>query len=196
MEPEYQPEPGEYLHLRFRMYRDGRVEALPSFHLPGVSEPPPTTPASDVTLELRTVDGTVAGFHRCHLSDLHTDPDAPFRAFNEMLSWTPEIATIVLIRNGSKVHTLEIEAEAPDVRAAPAATLDRDRDLITCEWSADSDGDDSATYLVRYSSDGGTTWRALAAGLSEPRLVTDLNSLAGGEEYISRSPHQRASGRK
>ena len=184
MEPEYRSISGEYLHLRFRVYRDGHVQTLPSFHLPGTSEPPPSTPATDVALELRAADETVVGFHRCHLSDLHADPNAPFTTFNEMLPWMPETASIVFVRNGAEVHTLEIEADAPDVRAARVEAFDRDRDLVTVAWRAGEDEHEGATYLVRYSNDGGTTWRGLAAGLSEPRLETDLRSLAGGEECI------------
>jgi hypothetical protein len=171
----------EYLVLNFRMYRDGKVELLPSFHLAGAAPVSPSDEEAPVVFELRAARGRVVGFHRCHLTDPHVDPSSPYRAFHEVVPWEPETTSIVFLRDGDEVQTIEVEERAPQITSQPVAEHEGDRVRLAWEGRHDQN---RITYLVRYSNDGGKTWLAVAAGLTEPRFVADLTCLPGGKQCL------------
>jgi hypothetical protein len=171
----------EYLLLNFRMYRDGKVELLPSFHLAGAALAPRRDEEAPVVFELRAAGGCVVGFHRCHLNDPHVDPSSSYRDFHEVVPWEPETTSIAFLLHGDEVQTIEVEERAPQITSQPVA--EREGDRVRLAWEGQHD-QNRITYLVRYSNDGGKTWLAVAAGLTEPRFVADLASLAGGEQCM------------
>jgi hypothetical protein len=183
MKSPYRALRGEYLHLNFRVHRDHHIELLPSFHLPGLIPAPTATPVAGVTIELRGRGGEVLSFHRCHQDPL-VDPDSPVHTFHEVLPWHRETAALAVLVEAEETQILDVEECAPEITTPPAIALDHNK--ITCQWDAEQTGgrDEPITYLVRYSNDDGETWRALDADLSEPRLVTDLDTLPGGERCI------------
>jgi hypothetical protein len=184
MESSSRPVEGEYLHLNFRVHRDGRVDLLPSFHLPGIVPTPMYAPLARVAVELRGPAGQVFGFYRCH-QDMLADPGAPFLDFHEVVPWNPQtVALGFFFDDGDQVQVLELEESAPEMTTRPTMTSRLQK--ATCRWGARQRdrGEESITYLVRYSNDGGATWRAIAAGLTEPSLATDLDTLPGGERCI------------
>jgi hypothetical protein len=54
------------------------------------------------------------------------------------------------------------------------------RHLMRLEW--DGNHESPLTYLVRYSPDGGKAWRAVAAQMTEPKCLLDLDLLPGGKD--------------
>lgn len=175
----------EYLYLRFRVDRTGKVELLPSFHLPGPGAGPELGPRTDVTCDLLGPKGELLDSHRCGLTNPHMDPDGPVIELHEVVAWSPEVRSIVFRRGDEVCHTLEVEEKAPEVTLkAPKIT----GNLARLEWSAKAaprvKGTAPLTYVVRYSHDAGQTWRPLAADLTEPKLVVNLDLLPGGEECV------------
>jgi hypothetical protein len=122
----------EYLYLNFRAYRDGRVELLPSFHLSGAAPVPEVEggPQSRVVCELRDAEGRVIGFHRCHLKDPNVDPDSPYRGYHEMVPWESETRSIRFLRDGEEVAEVEVEQQAPEIRAEQITELDDRRNRV------------------------------------------------------------------
>jgi hypothetical protein len=181
----------EYLHLNFRMLRDGAVELLPSFHLSDVRPLPELAvaedrPRSPVAFELRDGEDQVIGFHRCHLLTLPTaevDPDSPYHDFHEVVPWERETRSIAFFRDGGEVHKVDVEEQAPEITAASVTELDDRTNRIRLEWEAQHDTE-SLTYLVRYRNDEDAGWLLLAQGLAEPKFDVDLDSLPGGESCI------------
>jgi hypothetical protein len=183
MESNSRPIEGEYLHLNFRVHRDGRIDLLPSFHLPGAVPTQMVAPTARVAVELRGPDEKVFGFYRCH-QDMLADPGGPFLDFHEVVPWNPQTATLGFVFDGDRVQAFEVEESAPEMTAPP--TMTRRRQKATYRWGAShrDRGEEAVNYLVRYSNDGGATWRAIAAGLTEPSLEADLDNLPGGERCI------------
>jgi hypothetical protein len=176
----------EYLYLNFRVYREGRVELLPSFHLSGFPPRPPSGPQSSVVFELRDADGQVIGFHRCHLTDPHVDPDSPYRDYHEVVPWENETRSIAFFRDGEELDNVEeVEEQAPQITSQPVTALEGGTNRIRLDWEGHHETK-SITYLVRYSNDGGENWLGLAAGLTEPNFKVDLDTLPGGTAVFSR----------
>ena len=62
-------------------------------------------------------------------------------------------------------------------------SLDGSGDLFVTWDAGDNDGD-GLTYAVRYSADGGTTWRTLIAGAVAKQLHAPLSMLPGGANAL------------
>jgi hypothetical protein len=176
---------GEYLYLRFRIDRAGKVDLLPSFHLPGPRPGLEHGPQTDVGCDLLGPDSELLHSHRCGLTNPHMDPDDPVIELHEVVAWSPEVRSIVIRRGNETCHTVEVEEKAPEV-AVKAPKIEGI--LGRLEWTAKLPprvkGTAPLTYIVRYSHDGGETWRPLAADLTEPKLVVNLDLLPGGGECV------------
>lgn len=178
--PEIRDVEREYLQLNYRVHRDRGVELLPSFHL---YRPSPTEEVglpSPVSCDLLGAEGQLITTHRCHFSDPHQDPEGPYLDFHEVIPWEREVRSIAFRLHGEEVHTIEIEERPPEVNIQPPQREERE-DLMRIEWEGQHPEKD-VTYLLRYSPDGGNTWRAVAADLTEPNYVVDLGLLPGGDE--------------
>ncbi len=106
--------PREYLHLNFRMHRDGTVDLLRSFRLSLPVEPVATRPSDSVIVELRG-EGETIGFHRAHIFDPHADIDASYRDFYEVIPWQPQTTHIAFLRAGEEVASIEVSGRAPAI---------------------------------------------------------------------------------
>lgn len=183
MDPRYPTPASEYLMLNFRVHRDHRVELLPSFHLPGDVPPSTPSPESSVTIEMRGADGEGFGRHRCRqVNQAHSG--GPYFDFHEILIWRQNTASIAFFWEGDEMSVVEVEKSAPEITDLPSIALAEQTAIV--EWSARYKQRlrRSITYLLRYSNNGGATWRAVAARLADPRLEVDLDTLPGGESCI------------
>ena len=175
----------EFLFLNFRLHRDGHVELQPSFHLPALSSDVATYGGerrSSVTLELLDERDQVIYFHRCYSFDPHAgDEDAPYLDLHEAIPWDARVKSIRFLRNGNICHTLVLPEQPPEVRIRQLATDEWEKNQMKIEWTAE-DHELPLTYTLRYSHDGGQTWRAVAANLTESHYVVNLDLLPGGEQ--------------
>jgi hypothetical protein len=172
----------EYLYLRFRVDRDNGVELFPSYHLHAPAPPRETGVPTPISYHLLDEGGRILESRRCHLDNPYQDPNDPQLAFREVIPWHEEARSIAFLRDGELVHTLDIEEQAPDVNIRETTRLDeRQGDLIRVEWSGQHPDRDVVTYLLRYSHDGGNTWRTIAADLTETGQVVNLDLLPGDE---------------
>ena len=177
----------ERLHLNLRVRGQETVELRPSYHLRGPAHPDDYGPVGRFTCELVDAGGHVLMMHRCHHTDPHQDPDGDRVDLHEVLPWHPDTRSVAVRRDGELVGTVDVEPEAPAlrVRRQPAAVAAGRPELVRVEWETGAEGSPAAapgtTYLLRYSHDGGTTWRAVAANLTATGRTVNTDLLPGGE---------------
>ncbi|HEX9131871.1 MAG TPA: hypothetical protein VF844_06240 [Ktedonobacteraceae bacterium] len=171
----------ENLHLNFRVHLDGRVELLQSFHLYGQAPSSEMGQLSPVSCHLLNAQGQITVAHHCHYNDPHQDPEGPYLEFHEIIPWDPDTGSIAFLRQGKVIHTFELEGQAPEVKMLPPKRTEKRADLMRLEWEEKHPGK-NPTYLLRYSSDGGKTWRAVAADLTDSSQVVSLEFLPGGDQ--------------
>ena len=61
----------------------------------------------------------------------------------------------------------------------PNGGEDLSGDEVTLEWTADDPDEDSLSYTVQYSRNGGSTWKALATSWPRDSLTVDASALGG-----------------
>jgi hypothetical protein len=172
----------ETLFLNFRMHRDGAVEVRPSFHLPKAIEPIELGWPSETSCELLDRDGEVLEFHPCGQGDPHQDSDGPYLDFHEAVPWVTGASSIRFLRNGDVVHVHEIEKTPPDVEfRGPKFQYRAERTSV--EWTG-RHPERELTYMLRYSHDGGQTWRALSANRHDTTWPVYPHLLPGGDRCL------------
>jgi hypothetical protein len=95
------------------------------------------------------------------------------------MRWSPEVKSIVFLRDGAVIHTADVEDAAPTLRLESALRGKDVGRVATVSWSARHPKRRVITYMVRYSHDGGETWRTIAADLSEPTCKVDFDRVRG-----------------
>lgn len=171
----------ENLLLSFRVYLDGRVELLSSFHLKGPAPSSEMGPLLPISCQLLSADGKVTLVHHCHFNDPHQDPEGPYMELHEVIPWEPDTKSIAFIHNGKVIDTYELEEQAPEVSIVSTARAEKRADLMRVEWQG-KHPEKAVTYLLRYSNNGGTSWRAMAADLTQTSYVVNMELLPGGHQ--------------
>jgi hypothetical protein len=176
---------GDYLHLNFRLMRDGSVRLLPSFRLRSPGPPARSDPETSIFCELRTADARVLRSYRCHRSDFHSDPEGPCIEYHEVIPWPPDAASLAFFRNGTELSVVDIEPESPAFAEPPAIEMEPGENRITLRWaSIRGAAEADLQHMVRYSNDAGETWQAVTAALTASEAVIDIDTLPGGPECL------------
>jgi hypothetical protein len=170
----------EHVALNFRLHRDGRVELLPSFHLEIPAPPAEAGMPTPVGCDLLDAEGGILESHSCSLVDPHQDEHGPYLDFHEVLPWDSATRSIAVRRHGEVLRTVDVPAEPPKVTVRQPKRVERREELMRVEWTG-SHPQQPVTYLLRYSHDGGASWRAVAADLTGTRHVVNLDLLPGGD---------------
>jgi hypothetical protein len=171
----------ETLFLNFRIHRSGTVNVLPSFHLAKVAEPAAHDASSSFACELVDSDGNTLVYHRCAPGDPHQEGDGPYLDFHEALPWVAQASSIRFLRAGKVLDTHEIEADSPEVEIqTPAQSR---KGVMTMEWTGRHPKKE-LTYTLRYSNDGGKTWRAVASSRKLLAHKVHPQTLPGGDRCL------------
>jgi hypothetical protein len=181
---------GEYLFLNFRMYRNGKVALRNSFHVNKSAPPMETGEPTNVRCDLLAEDGEVLDSHRCQIINPHMDLDDVYVDFYEAIrlddAWKDRIHSIAFTRDRKVTDTIVVPTSAPTVEVA--GMKQGGGGLMRLEWSVKEaekapggkEIRQAVHFILRYSNDGGATWGAVAADLTEPRHVVNLDLLPGG----------------
>jgi len=176
---------GQYLFLNFRIYRGGKVEVLPSFHylsLPTVKQGRWTPYA----IELRDRYNKPLHVQRVWLTDPHKNLDSASLRFFKPIPFHKETMRIVFTCGASgdceqkELLSVDVPVDAPKVRIVSPEEGKQLSGKVRVAWEAHFD-DKPLHYLLRYSNDGGKSWRAVAPRLRTTEYVVDLDNLPGGE---------------
>lgn len=183
---EFRAVPSETLFLNFHIYRGGKVEVFPSFHYPSV---PTITPGqrTPYAIELHDTHGRVLHAQRILLTDPYKDLDSASLEFYKPIPFDEDTARLVFTCGvpGSceqkELLTVDVPENPPGVRIVSPRRGDRLSGRVRVAWEARHDTNKPLRYLLRYSNDGGQSWRAVAPRLSTTEYVVNLARLPGGE---------------
>jgi hypothetical protein len=168
--------------LNFRIHRLKHVELRPSFHLPGLTATDADS-LSEFSCELLDSAGETIEAHRCGMSDPHQDRYDSYLDFHEVVPWNPQTHSLAFLRLGEMIATLEIENTPPKVGSLYVNEVTGHDDVFELRWQA-SHPSRALTYLVRYSHDGGGTWRVVGVNLTASRLLVNMAHLPGGHDCM------------
>lgn len=172
--------------LNARVYRSGRVELLPSYAVTTTRDPYDPRPTLPVVLDIYARDGGLVTSHVCHVPNLcGGHDDEAYTDIHEVVDWQEGIDRVVVVREKEELATFDVRENAmrPSVASPRLREGEERAGTVGLEWDV-SESHDPVHFLVRYSNDGGETWQTLATGLEEPRFVTDLETLPGGEKCL------------
>ncbi len=103
------------------------------------------------------------------------------------LPWDTATKRIVLLRNGQVLASRQASANSPVVRVtSPNGGETLNGASTTFTWTASDEDGDSLTYLLEYSKDNGTTWKALAVNWKSTSFPVDLTNLPGSNQALFR----------
>jgi hypothetical protein len=175
----------EFLYLQLRLYRrraERQVEVRISFSIRGGPSRPNLSSEQIAAEVVDSQDGLV-GTYPCAPLDPHHDENDAFQDVAVTIPVLSDMSVIRIVRAGDVLATLHPAKESPKVEITET-TMAEAKNLIRIRWKAEADpkSDPGLQYGLRYSHDGGTTWLAIAAGLSETSHVLDLDLLPGGSE--------------
>jgi hypothetical protein len=168
--------PEHWLHLKFRVYRDGSVRVRPSFVREQAPIPAGSFGRTAITCELVDREGGVLVSHRCTVNNPYQDVEAPHIDFYEVLPFGPKVAGVVFRQNGEVLDTISVDDDAaPSIALAEPELSD---DSLGLRWDADN----MKAYLVEFSGDGGATWQTVTLGGVASECEIDAQLLPPGDE--------------
>jgi hypothetical protein len=144
--------------------------------------PVPTPGTYEIRLE--TAAGQLIATHSFEPLE---DADGGRGSFSLVLPWDPAAKRIKLVHNGAELAARQASPNIPSVTViAPNGGEVISGTSATFSWtSADADGD-PLSYVIDYSADSGTTWSALATGVTSTVYTTDLTTLTASANALIR----------
>jgi len=118
------------------------------------------------------------------LTDPYRDLDSPGIDFFKQIPFDRETARVVFTCgepgacDPKELLVIDVPAEPPKVEILEPRGAYELKGRVRV---ASTNGGCGARYLLRYSNDGGRTFRAVAPSLSETEYTVDLDTLPGGE---------------
>ena len=112
-----------------------------------------------------------------------TDPDAGAgipALIAEVVPWTIGTTSIEIQYKGAMKAERAVSGHAPTVSLTAPTGGTLTEGAFTVSWTGSDVDLDTLTYSLLYSADGGTTWEALANGLSESSIDLNTAQLPGG----------------
>jgi len=176
----------EHLFLSFRVYRGGSIEVFPSFHYPSL----PTIKSGKWTpygIELRDRHDKVLQAQRVWLTDPHRNLDSASLDFFKPLPFEEGTARVVFTCDAGEgcerkeLLAVDVPSEPPKVRIVSPEGGGQLSGKVRVAWEGQSD-DKLLHYLLRYSNNGGQSWRVVAPTLRVTEYIVDLDRLPGGEK--------------
>jgi hypothetical protein len=174
------------LLLSFRVYRDGRVEFKKGMHLPGEPRSFPGKAPTGIFLELYGPnDELFASAECCHRSADRLKT-APYEDFQEVLPWTEQAASVLVIREGVEVARWQIEEPAAKPPVTDLTHRERQRErggtYFHVTWKKRARAEQLLHYTLRFTPDDGQTWLPVARGSQDTQVDVDASCLPGGEK--------------
>jgi hypothetical protein len=140
--------------------------------------------SGDYSLVLQDSGGATLFERRFATQHTYHDADAPL--FAQVLPYHPDTARVLLRLGVTTLASIPVSPSAPQVTVTFPNGGEMLQGQQTIVWTAsDGDGDD-LSYDVLFSSDGGSSWTAIALGLDQPSLVWDTDSEPGGQQGLIR----------
>ena len=172
---------GELLQFRLTMRGDQTcaMEGA-AFHLPrsGAAQQGFATP---YVLELHNQAGEVIEALPLTDDDFDRAGNDP-TTFSVAIPWHEDATALVVMEGDKTLYTTPIKPRAPSVSFVVPVGATALKGRVKVAWTGHPSA--NLTYILRYSYDGGKTWRALAAGLKAREYTVDFDSLPGGVHCV------------
>jgi hypothetical protein len=113
-------------------------------------------------------------------------PESGTLGFSFYLAAPVDTAALRLKHGATVLHELAPGFEAPRVNIVSPSELNGriSSQTLDLKWTASDPDGDVISYMVRYSSDGGQTWKAVGISLPQPTLTLDLSQLGAAERGL------------
>ncbi|RAT97702.1 hypothetical protein [Brevibacillus sp. Leaf182] len=182
--PEKKGASSEHLFLKFHVYRGGKVEVFPSFHY--LSQPAIESGEwTPYAIELRDCHNKVLHAKRIYLTDPHKDLDSARLDFYVPVPFHRHTVQIVFTcgESGSceqkELLVVNVPSDPPKVHILSPQGGKQLSGKVRVAWKTEA-GNKAASYLLRYSNDGGRSWRAVAPSMEVTEYEVDLDHLPSG----------------
>jgi hypothetical protein len=176
-----------FLHVYFRVFDAAhayRVELLASFTLPRQSVRPKPENESEINIHALDASGRLLDAYPCERTSIHSDAEIPFADYVALLPVHNDIATLQIARESATLARFPLAPKPPDLEITAIRRDESKGDLLRVSWrSSSNEGVEPAIeFAVRFSNDGGKTWRAMACGLTDRKYLVDLSTVPGGTD--------------
>ncbi len=175
--------PQEHLYLDFRVSYHGDVDLQSGFSMVGAGGNNHGEPTEHF-IELQDEQGSVLWVKRLVLGEAHQSYDDSHTQYSEAIPVLDGATRLVfkcghadgptIINIPEKAPTISIEALTFDTHKAQSG-------IVSLKWATQCDKDERVTSIVRYTNDGGETWRPLVMALDETEYKVDLDQLSSGK---------------
>lgn len=173
---------GDYLQLRLTIQANGAcVVEGPAFHLRrSILEP--VGRATPYVLELHGKREEILEAIPLLDGDFDERPGESPVTFSIAIPWHEATARLVVMEGDKTLHDISVEPNPPKVRLVTPANGGSLNGKIQITWTGDRHR--PMNYLLRYSHDGGNTWRVVATRLASAEQLIDFDSLPGGPQCV------------
>ncbi len=179
----------EFAHLFLRVYRaevEQRVEVINAFSVTGAPPPLPDAQPSRCTVELLDADGRLVDAYRCQGLDPRHDKDDFYEGIAVAFPVLSDVRSLRIVEAGQIISSMAFAAHAPRVTVTAVERVGDHDDRLRVRWRGEAprDAEPALRFQLRYSHDGGGSWRGIAAGLNrdQDQYVLALSFLPGGAD--------------
>ena len=172
---------------------DGSVEniRLTPVHSRPIRFIPNHASEGEYSLELRNADNIVLltvpfdvskNIYDIDPSRIDEIPDKTYADFNLIIGDPPDYSKFAITRSGKDLIVIDRSLNAPVLSVNGPAENQRftHDDTVTLSWSGNDPDDDELDYTVYYSTDGGSSYKAIS--LAGNRTSVSFDSLDGSEQ--------------
>jgi cytochrome c peroxidase len=141
--------------------------------------------AGSYRMSLQTSDGQEIQAYDFGPIDINVDADSDSSvsesAYSLVLPRPDNMKRIVLYKNGSKLDERIASKNAPTVSliAPNGGEIIKNTGKLTIDWQANDADEDTLTYAIDYSLDGGSNWKPLVSEYDQKSIEIDVALLAG-----------------
>jgi hypothetical protein len=123
--------------------------------------------------------------------NIFEDPDDPVNGsiyFRQVVPWQAGTARIVIKEGQTVLRITHVSANPPEVTllSPNGGEFWPPYGEQTVSWTGDDADGNPLRYVLQYSPDGGSTWKAAAIDLTGESYALDVGSLAGSETALLR----------
>jgi hypothetical protein len=138
------------------------------------------------SLELQRQDGSLLFARYFDLNfSYEGEPGEPGH-FAEKLPYDPNTTQILLKHGDVVLETIAVSSNDPEVTVTFPNGGESLSGEVTITWTATDADEDTLTYDVLYSKDGGNTWSAITVRLDQTSYLWDTNEASGSSQGLIR----------
>jgi hypothetical protein len=140
---------------------------------------------TDYQLSLR--DGAGNAIKNYDFTPLVTH-QSPYQSmvFSVIVPFSQDVRQVILLKGNTRLAERTASPHAPVVSLLTPAGRENWSGMQTIAWQASDADNDTLTYTVEYSADGGQTWTPLNTNLTTTSLEVNFNNIPGSDNALVR----------